>query len=517
MCLTELRKVATSEHVCQILCREAGYLQDGQTLQDLQQPIFKDSNVPALQSLSYTAYQVAGRKEAEHRNYRTLLSETLHLNIARKRLDLSPSGGSLWLPMAEEAFEVYIDHLNGYLISKPRNGDDLIFHDLKTGDCLRTIPQPDSRFTKMAISHGWIVERESYGFKLNKIIRDQVTSRPSLLEQGTIERSDSSYDICFKFPIFASISAEGRVTFFNVVTKTIQQRIRVPLSIGLEDGVSLMDFDDDHVVTLAYYRNDLGPPSCPQIFSRKDGKLLWTADWGEGGFFTKLYSVSNTTSKTSADSGSIHCHLKTEIKGIPCDLWPPALGWAQFCSKTQTLCCLTDSLLLILPDYPGFVRFNQRGGVIGLLLNDQVDEGIESTGLAVADGTAVCITDNKIIMVDIASILRLNESCGDGSAQQEAITSSVQLYKPQLLQGCHMKALYGIAITQTHLAFASAHSAILKNESDSEEGEKEHRTDQSTDGFGVVLVDFRAMRDVERAETGKWKDDERRKMMRVAK
>ncbi|CAO1625211.1 unnamed protein product [Sympodiomycopsis kandeliae] len=496
--------VATSAYVLQLICQRAGYLPHGGQLEDLRKPLFGDSDNPDLNSLTYPAYQVEGRKDSEYKDYQSFLWSTYSLAKTKSKANLSFYGGSQWSPFGAKPWRVKIDHLNKCMIAVPEDGGAFWFYDAENGKHLHTIKVEDlPPYAEIEVSHGWIAYSSRAAgddgpdiFKLWKLERQIQEGQggkcfPVLTPMGEIEAREVVSASSFKFPELALASLDGYTTVYNVVTREMVQAICVQDHHDMYPTINGIEFDDDFVWIIldcddAESNEEL---SIVRAYSRQSKGKKWEVDLGHEILTEEFYSVRENESHQSKVTGRTDCQLRTSRQDSWM-LWSAPQTWKDVSVdlKTQSLCLLTESALFVIPDYRQFhtgADGHQR--VIGLSADPQAKTKLSYSHLAVSDGIAAYCEEDKLVMVDLAILLTLPKRDQQDDQLCDALTSSVKYYVPPMFHDSPLRSSWSLALTSTQLAVMCISQNLIPEPQNLLESTRLLR-------YGILSIDFGAMR-----------------------
>ncbi|CAO1625203.1 unnamed protein product [Sympodiomycopsis kandeliae] len=366
----KIRKIASSDHVLQIVCLRHGMIPEGESLEDQRKSISETLDDPAFKDMTYPAYHVQGRKDKDYKDYQSFLSSTFLLRHMKLKGDLSYYGGSQWSSLTEEPSKVRIDHLNNFMVCTPLRGEAFVFYDLDTGKYLRTINDAHvDDGADFEVSHGWIVHSapdmnadELYTFKVCKVGTETQTNSdgesirlPVLQSRGRIVLRDCPVACCFKLPLLAVASADQYVTFYNVVTKEVTQTILVPSSLAGSIDLQFVEFDDEFMWVICVYDDEETNTvrSSVRAYRRQQGDQVWELFLDDEILRKEIYSVESSTQGLQM-TGRMDCRLQIQqnppVSGHPWDTWRSV----QIDHTTDSLCLLSDSGFYIVTDHERF-------------------------------------------------------------------------------------------------------------------------------------------------------------------
>ncbi|CAO1625199.1 unnamed protein product [Sympodiomycopsis kandeliae] len=505
----ELRCIALSSYVLKPLCRREGFLPreaDLEHLTDLQ-------HFSELEMLK--VHQKSGRKEKEYENYSSFLSSSYLLRKVKQNLNLAFRGGSQWSPIERAPRYVAIDHHHSYLMVTTKYGRVVAFYDLSTGRYLCALPVPYlHQDAALDFSCGWMAHvesiasaRDSRVLRLYKIEQHRSRPRapylarfPLLEEQGQIKAKHTIDACCFHYPLLASASITGEVIFYYCHTREIEEEITLTPFCPTTEEIIQLQFDDDFVWVISRF-DDPDQVGCVttsiQAYRRKTGKRVWEVRINDFLCRQEIYSITHQATESTKATGRVECNLRREA--APSEHLPMPESWlsVHFDPKTKSLCLLADFSFFVIPKYKNFLAPNGHRRIITLRKPDVRMFQFEYHHLAVSDGTAAVPTDDKIMLVDLASLVAINGSSQGNTSEELAPMSSVRYYMPPILQGRGVRFDQGIALTATHLAIAGEHDAWEADEGDhgtSSEGRARGTGHDVGGKHGILSIDFGTMR-----------------------
>ncbi|CAO1634807.1 unnamed protein product [Sympodiomycopsis kandeliae] len=511
-----------SDRIWRDVCRNQGYLDQQQDLQDLKSGCLYSDAHQSLPRYRYTASEVLGRKRKEFEDYKTYLSSSHLLDRAKTDADLSRCRGTWLSPIGVPSTDFKIDHLSGTIIARVGNTGSFCFFGLSTKQLLlSTWSASPYGCGPWETSLGFIFaslrmpgSQIATGFRLSMVRLSMQCSHPEgpsrqgckMTDLGSFKSRHSIDAVRFKFPILASASLSGYVTFYNLRTKKVVQDVRLQPFYETTASIIQLEFDDEFIWFISDFEEEIIPPVVIQAYSRRDGKQVWKMPMDEDICFNETYSVCQNTDRPVANTGRIDCFLKrttmytfshrpesgnrqhdrmssndsndsnvrlsTDCSPVDSTGLRILAGedynldsWLslRLDTKTKSLCILSQMALRVIPDVKHFRVPDGHDRILTLKSSDE-DDLYE--GLAVADGRAAYCTKDKLILVDLASLVTIEQLPQDDfssvSASKSdakgraapALTTSVRYYVPQSLGACQFSSPVHIDLTATHLAIA---------------------------------------------------------------
>lgn len=219
--------------MCKALCHRAGYLGEGQSLQDLRKPLLSRPLITSSTSADardqcdgekYSAWKLSGRDDAELESYKTLLTSSWKLDYVKDNADLSKAGGCNYSDETEP-WRIKIDPIDRLIFASSSCGPRMHTIDMDTGYTAMTDGCGDyTPCGHLEYDQGWAVyttRDDSFHISCSErnLNLDRERNRAFLFPHGRLKPAHTVRAYRLIFPHLLSGSDEGYLTLYNIVNK----------------------------------------------------------------------------------------------------------------------------------------------------------------------------------------------------------------------------------------------------------------------------------------------------------
>lgn len=214
------------------LCYRIGFLNPGQTLEDLRRPLVNTPansiGKPFSDGKRYSAWQMSGRAQDELESYKTLLVSSWKLHHTMERADLSYAGGTNYAAKVEP-WRIKFDHISNTILATSASGPRLHAINMHSGDVLTESNLSIRAHTHLEADQGWLAYTlNANSFQISRLERDTlsldeavVSGIPTLMDEGRLSAKHPVSAYRLIFPHLLVGSSQGYATVYDVTTKQV--------------------------------------------------------------------------------------------------------------------------------------------------------------------------------------------------------------------------------------------------------------------------------------------------------